>query len=323
MKSMCRFAAGGLAMAAMTAPGLVSVAPANATVAGTDGRIVAQATSGAFDASDIVVMNDDGTGATPLTTNPGYDGDPVWSPDGTTIAYDSSRAKVAHIWTMNADGTRAREVSHGPGDDYSPAWSPDGRWLAYFSDQRGREALYLVRADGTHQHRVTPLNQDVSQPDWSPDGRWIAFASDLHGSWQVYKIRPDGSHQTQITHHAGGAFYLRWSPDGKQIVFDDYRPSDQVPPLACMPICGLDDSQQIWVVRPDGRGLRQLTSLSGYSWTPAWSPDSTQIVYSYCVPGGDCDLWVMNRDGSGAHDITRTPTTYEFWPDWQSIRSSR
>lgn len=312
-------AAGLLVVVTVAVPWLSGNA-ATATVSGTPGRIVTQ--GWVTQADDVFAMNADGTGVVQLTKNPEYDGDPAWSPDGRTIVFDSEHDKVVHIWTMDATGHHMREVSHGPGDDYFPAWSPDGGWIAYTSDQLGRSALYMVRPDGSQQHRITRLDEDVASPDWSPDGRWIAYASNRSGTWQVYKIHPDGTHRIRLTNGALGAFDVAWSPDGRTIVFDDYGPRKGVPPLACTPVCGVDDNQQVWRVSPDGTGLRQLTALPGYSWTPVWSPDSQQILYSYCAPGSvDCDLHVMNVDGTGDRDISASPTRYEYWPDWQSVRS--
>ena len=76
----------------------------------------------------IWVMNHDGTEPTNLTDNTTYyESNPVWSPDGTRLAFMSNRAGNNDIWVMNADGTDLHNLTNSTTHhEYSPAWSPDG-----------------------------------------------------------------------------------------------------------------------------------------------------------------------------------------------------
>ena len=80
---------------------------------------------------DIFVINADGTGRTQITDHPAEDFDPVWSPDGTKIAFRTHRDGDEEVYIMNADGSDQRNLSYAPNrGDYSPAWSPRCNGLA-------------------------------------------------------------------------------------------------------------------------------------------------------------------------------------------------
>jgi len=100
---------------------------------------------------DIYVMQANGTEPTRLTDNPAADFDPVWSPDGTQIAFRSHRDGDEEIYIMQADGSEQTNLTNHPQGDFSPAWSPDGSQLAfvgYDSDATKTETIYVVGADG-------------------------------------------------------------------------------------------------------------------------------------------------------------------------------
>ena len=121
---------------------------------------------------EIYTMNPDGTGQTRLTTNPGVDRDPAWSPDGQRIAF----IRGIEVWVMNADGsgqTSLDPFGHGL------SWSPDGRKIAFGrnDDGAGPEGLNVTNADGSGTTLIVSGDQghEVLDTAWSPDGRKIAF----------------------------------------------------------------------------------------------------------------------------------------------------
>lgn len=179
---------------------------------------------------------------------------PVWSPDGTHLAFSrlagALRPKGATINTAtaiykdelvitDADGAHARRlVWLGPwrGDPQSPAWSPDGKRIVFIgkfmtskTNGTGCEcrSLWTVNADGTGLHQIlAPGRRPGGRPDWSPDGKTILFRThpgdDPSGyGANLYTIHPDGSHLRQLTHYTGGERVLEgsYSPDGREIVF--------------------------------------------------------------------------------------------------------
>jgi Tol biopolymer transport system component len=88
-----------------------------------------------------------------LTNNPAWDYMPVWSPDGTRIAFVSERDGNQEIHVINADGTGERRltVNEVGQDDRSPAWSPDSKKLAFAGVRNGVEGVHVMNADGSEE----------------------------------------------------------------------------------------------------------------------------------------------------------------------------
>jgi TolB protein len=242
---------------------------------------------------DVYVVNADGTGLRRLTTNPGDDFDPSWSPDRTRIAFRSERSGEPEIWVMTADGTEQRRLTAG----FSPAWSPDGTLIAFsgpaVNPDGSHGILSVIRPDGTRL-RALPHTEGGEYPSWSPDGTRIAFNSNVTGEHVMFVIQADGSKVVDLS-GVGEGWQVDWAPDGRSILFASGR--DQADP-------GYAD---IYVMRPDGSGVRRLTDQRAY--TPAWSPDGEHVVYS--APG----LFIMNPDGSGVTPLS-TNVGETSLPDW-------
>ena len=227
----------------------------------------------------------DGTDLTRLTRAPYPEFDPAWSPDGTEIAFRSERSGEPEIWIMDADGTDQRRLTDG----LSPAWSPDGSLIAY----SWIEGLTVIRPDGTGR-RVLPGTEGGEYPSWSPDGSRIAFNSNLTGDHVMYIAQADGSNVVDLS-HVGEGWQVDWSPDGRWILFTSHRDHP-------------DNYTDVYVMRPDGSGIRRLTNDAGY--TPAWSPDGEHIVFS--TPG----LSIIDPDGSDARTFPALRMGETALADW-------
>jgi Tol biopolymer transport system component len=162
--------------------------------------------------SNIYVVNADGTGLTPLTSD-GNNLYPVYSPNGRKIAFVSDRTGVEQVWLMNADGSQQTQLSHsGINEDQLPDWSPDGTRIAFEQGDLGSGRIFVMNADGSHQHAVSSGAGDDFGAAWSPDGSQIAFVRDLgNGDRRVWIVDKDGTGEHPVQQIPLTEFVPGWS----------------------------------------------------------------------------------------------------------------
>lgn len=190
------------------------------------------------DASDLYLMNVDGTGIERLTDDPAADWASVWTPDGNAILFNSDRDGTFHIHRLDLATKVITPVTTGESNDYEPAISPDGTRLAFTSDRRGTDHydVWLAGIDGNAPTRFTDGDDeevgDSYAPSWSPDGSRIAFTSNRSHDFEVYVQPVAGREAVNLSQHPGasdGWARADWSPDGATIVYpsQDNAPSWQ------------------------------------------------------------------------------------------------
>lgn len=220
--------------------------------------------------NDIFTMRPDGTRVTKLTGSVNFNADAGWSPDGSSIVFNSDRANPAgrqSIFVMKADGTRVRRVTRLPSNvanDVAARFSPDGRTLVFTRFRGGAEfgdsALYTIGLGGGRPTQLTPFGVGAGDATWSPDGRWIAFEAypTAHSTGQVRLVRRDGSGMRTLTRRSSADPV--WSPDGRRLLFlhGETRNGALVLGLATM--------------RPDGSGLRFVSRRPMGEHQPDWAP---------------------------------------------------
>jgi Tol biopolymer transport system component len=214
---------------------------------------------------DIFAVDRVGTNMKRLTTKPGVDNAPAWSPTADLIAYHSLDVTTGRsdIWVMNGDGSAPRNLTADLPADLArdePAWSPDGQWIAFTQSRGtagpGRGSIWIMRADGSDKRQVTlhPDNGFDLSPSWSPDGQRIAF---FRGGIAIVTLATGGVEYLGLP---GRAFQPAWSPDGRHIAFA-WQPSE--------PGSG---EWQLYTVRPNGTGMRLRTTNPAWGGgvSPAW-----------------------------------------------------
>lgn len=200
----------------------------------------------------------------------------------------------------------------------NPCWSPRSDRLALtqwdgFYNSNGNARMRIVSWPGG-KLLATPTPtigaQSVNLPGscWNRVTGQITYASDESGHDEVYVGPPTGhfSQATRLTHPPQVAFEPSLSPDGRWVAFESH-------------IHGA--AGEIWKVRIDGSGLRQLTRRFDDR-EPNWSPSGDRIVFqrepaaAAASEAGPWDLWTIAPAGSRATDVTQTPSLNETDPSW-------
>ncbi|SPE38243.1 Serine/threonine protein kinase [Candidatus Sulfopaludibacter sp. SbA6] len=162
--------------------------------------------------------------AAKLTFDPKDDLDPVWSPDGSRIAFTSDRRGVRNIYVKSAYGTGAEELLvESNNDQNAEDWSRDGRSIVYNALIAGNARDLWTMSPDTRKAQpflATRFNEDQAQ--FSPDGKWIAYRSNESGRSEVY-VQPfagadSGTRGKWLVSNAGGA-EPRWRADGQELFY--------------------------------------------------------------------------------------------------------
>jgi Tol biopolymer transport system component/DNA-binding winged helix-turn-helix (wHTH) protein len=136
---------------------------------------------------------------------------PQFSPDGTRVAFESTRSGAYEVWMCQSDGTRLTQLTNFNSVTGTPRWSPDGQKIVFDSRVDGNANLFVIDSEGGTPRRLTSEPSRETVPSWSRDGRWIYFASDRSGASEVWKIPSTGGAAVQVTRHGGFAPFE--SPD--------------------------------------------------------------------------------------------------------------
>ncbi len=131
---------------------------------------------------DIYLMNADGSNVRRLTSEPGYDGGPFFSPDGQRVVWRhfEENGVMADIWTMKTDGTDKKRLTDFKSMSWAPFYHPSGRYIIFTSNKLGFEnfELFMVDTAGRHEPvRVTFTNGFDGLPVFSPDGKKLCWTS--------------------------------------------------------------------------------------------------------------------------------------------------
>ncbi|NND96300.1 MAG: DUF4347 domain-containing protein, partial [Pirellulaceae bacterium] len=227
------------------------------------------------------------TGETNLTSDPGSDDDPAWSPDGSQVAFSSNRTGASEIYTMDADGSNVTRLTFDGASAAQPSWSPDGTQLVFQTTRDGNEEIYKINSDGTGLTRLTNDLAIDMQAEWSPDGTKIVFRAERDGDREIFVMDADGTNQTQLTYNTSKDNSPSWSPDGSQLVFTTNR----------------DGNTEVYVMNADGSDQTRLTVEASGDREPTFSPDGMRIAFQ-SDRDGDKEIFVMNADGTNVIQLT-------------------
>ncbi len=188
------------------------------------------------------------------------DDDPVWSPDGSTIVFDSARAGKIDLYTRPANGARQEELLyHDDLDKYPGSWSSDGIYIAYEALGNGHFDIWIMPMFG--DRKPYPFLQEkynIRYAVFSPDTKWMAYTSYEAGHSQVYLVafpKPGGKFLV------GDGFGPVWGRNGKEILYlDDHSRVASVEVTAHGDSLELGRPQILFSTQPVGPGLFEVSA---------------------------------------------------------------
>ena len=116
--------------------------------------------------------------------------EPALSPDGTTIAYESTAESSLELFTLDLSTNIERQLTVNEHPDWSPDWSPDGTRIVFASSRDENVDIYMLDLANLEVVRLTTHEADDINPDWGIDGA-IYFNSNRSDTWEAYPIDPD------------------------------------------------------------------------------------------------------------------------------------
>ena len=157
-----------------------------------------------------------------LTFHPSHDIFPLWSPDGTRIAFGSLRKPPPQLYTLNANSAGTEKLLLKTSYPVSPSsgWSSDGSLLVYgtTNPQTGGDIWALPLVGKSEPYPVVRTAADGQYGTLSPDGRWLAYISKTTGTYEVYvESFPATGFKRQLS--TQGGYEPQWRRDGKELFY--------------------------------------------------------------------------------------------------------
>jgi TolB protein len=212
------------------------------------------------------------------------------SPDGRSVIFAMNAADApaaSDIFLLTLDNMSVRRLTRGMGDASHPAWNPDGTRIFFNANRRVPPAnaaerdwseIYSMALDGTGVRQHTDCNAVCTYPAPSPDGRLLAYRKILNSpgkQWsqkemprnsEVVVASLAGGPEVNLSQHEAFDGWPAWAPDGQWIAFASSRQ-------------GVPNVGQIYLVKPDGSGLRPVTEGPLSHAQPSFSADSKTMYF--------------------------------------------
>jgi TolB protein len=209
---------------------------------------------------DLFLTILDGTPLIRLTKNIGNVISPSFSPDGSRILFANRAAEgPTSLWTIDATGENQDLLYAAPNTIVAADWAPVGNRIAFAMavDQPEVYEVFVMDEDGTDVRQLTRGLPGIGGSlDWSPDGKSLLIYAGTPGDKNIFLINVEAQTAVQLT-NGGNNAASAFSPDGQWIAFNSLRNNDQA---------------DIFIMRPDGTDVRQVTNDPEPDWQPQWEP---------------------------------------------------
>jgi Tol biopolymer transport system component len=194
----------------------------------------------------------------------------------------SSLAATYELFIAAPDGSNEHPFFPGSGSSYNASFSWDGRWIVFTAERSGSPDIFRAHPDGSGLERLTDSPAFDDQGALSPDGRTLAFVSTRDGGRANIWLLDIPTHRAvNLTKSPAGNFRPSWSPEGTWIAFSSDRDTERTRYLRANGAQAWELMQltALYIVHPDGSGLRRLTPLGQFAGSPKWSRDGRRLVY--------------------------------------------
>jgi TolB protein len=170
------------------------------------------------------------------------------------------------LFIAASDGSDEHPLLSSPDTDYDPVWAPDDSSIVFTSERDGSAELYRVKPDGSGLERLTNDPAYDDQAAFSPDGKQLVFVTTRDGGHAVLWTMDLATRRAKpLTSGTAGDFRPSWSPDGKWIAFSSGRGNPFPFAHGRWERLQLAD---IYVIHPDGGGLKKLTTSGNFCGSP-------------------------------------------------------
>ena len=258
---------------------------------------------------------------TQLTFSEGDKDQPVWSPDGSQIAFVAPGGAVngLDIWVMDADGGNPVNVTQHAGDEFDPAWSPDGELIAFTHHLRdaGSIPIYaLTVIEPTGRGRLR-LSEDFVEwdPTFSAGGQWLLYVISasshdyfyFRADWNDF-VEPKAFDLRALFGEFGEVSDPAWAPVGNQFAYVET-------------LNGRQNIIHVTYDRMEQNGLHQPTEYvlteTGHETDPAWSPDARWLAFT-STRDNQSEVYLMPTTGRPQVNLTARPGV-DRSPDWMPV----
>ena len=235
----------------------------------------------------------------PLTSLPGQERYPSFSPDGNQIAFawDGGNGDNQDIYiTVVGAGVPLRLTTH-PAADQKPVWSSDGRHIAFVRSSKEGSGIFVIPALGGPERKIGSLIPDhewAAGPSWSPDGRLLALSErQAQAPRSIFLVSIESLEKRKLTSPPMGSVgdcAPAISPDGRTVAFNRVSTAGGI---YLVPVAG-------------GEPTRLTRELGPFCERLAWTANGRELVFSAYggAPESSSSLWRVSASGGKPERLT-------------------